>query len=205
VRRTRSTRLFLLTALLAAVATVPASALAAPPRCEQKAGDTLLRTSQVRVFQRSRGTVSAGKTVWLYSCRPGSRRVTRVDRWRSDLDADLRIRSAHLGGTRRLVLGIYEATGTNDTFVLRAYDLTTARRTFTFAVDDVSRLPFVVTAGGGIALLEESGLVRAFDGAGARVLEPSGATDLAASGNRAYWTAAGAARSAVLSGHPTSS
>lgn len=189
----------------AAVAGAPAVAGAAAPRCERKAGDTLERTTRVRVFQRVRGTVEDGQTVWLYSCRPGTRAVTRVDRWRNNLDLDRRIRGVALGGTRRLVLGLNVATGTSDSFTLLAYDLVTARRTFEFGVDGASTLPFVVTTSGAIGLLEANGLVRAFDAAGNRVFEPSGATDLAAAGARLYWTLGGLPRSTVLSGHATSS
>jgi hypothetical protein len=192
----------LLAAALAAV--VPATAAARAPRCEDKAGDTLVRTAKTRVFQRVRGTIDDGQTVWLYSCRPRSRTARRVDTWRNSLDGLLRITAAQVGGDRWLVLSLDEETGTSDSFDVFAYDLTASGRTFAFARDGAEDAQVAVTRDGAIALLD-GGAVRAFDASGSHVFEPAGATDLAAGGDTVYWTAAGVIRATTPTGHPTSS
>ena len=59
-------RLHLPAALVAAAlvaAAIPSAASAAAPRCEAKDGDTIARTSKVRVFQRVQGTIDDGQTL----------------------------------------------------------------------------------------------------------------------------------------------
>ena len=203
MRRRRALAHTLALACLVGVA-APAGAEAAPPRCEAKAGETIARTSAVRVFQRVRGTVDDGQTVDLYACRSRSRRTVRVERFRNTLDGTLTLDEALLGGSRWLVLALDEATGTSQSFDLFAYDLTTGRRTFTFSRDGSREgAQVAVTRSGGIGVLD-GGAVRAFAAAGARVLAASGASALAAGENTLYWTQGGTAASAALSGHPTS-
>ncbi len=192
----------LVAAALLAVA-IPSAANAAAPRCEAKDGDTIARTNKVRVFQRIRGTIDDGQTVWVYTCKIGSRSVKRLDRFNNSLDGFLRYRSSYLNSNRWFVLGLDEQTGTSDAFDLFAYDLDTGERTFRFSRDGADVPQVAVTRHGGIAVLAE-GIVRAFDASGPRTLEASGASELSASENLAYWTVAGTPRSAVLNGHPTS-
>lgn len=207
--RSRSPRRAAAALALAAAAAVamPASALAVAPRCEAKLGDTLVRTTKVRVFQRVSGTIDDGQRVIFYSCRPGSRAYRRVTDWRNSLDGELRIRSVALGGSRYLVMDLDEVTGVTDSWDVFIYDLETSRRTFAFSRDGTPQSgdAVVATRSGAIALIdEEAGSVRGYDAAGGRLLEASGASNLAAAGNAVYWTAGGAPRSATLGASPTS-
>jgi hypothetical protein len=194
-------------ALAAALAGVaPATAAAASPRCEDKVGDTLTRSSTTRVFQRVRGAIDDGQTVHIFACRLRSRKFVLVDHYRNDLDGELQIQDTILGGSRYVVFVDEELTGTSDSIDLFEYDLTVpGRRAFAFSRDGSREgAEVAVTTGGGIAFLD-AGSVRVFDATGTRVLAASGASDLAAGGNTVYWTAAGAPVSTPLTGHPTSS
>ncbi len=149
------------------------------------------------------GTIDDGQTVWIYTCKIGSRSVTRLDRFNNSLDGFLRYRSSYLNSNRWFLLGLDEQTGTSDAFDLFLYDLQTGDRVWRFSRDGADIPQVGVTRHGGVAILAE-GVVRAFDSSGPRTLEPSGASELAVGEDNAYWTAAATPRSAALNGHPTS-
>lgn len=200
MRRARLHRL-VLPALVGFVALAPASAAAAPPRCEDKVGDTLARTASVRVFQRVEGTDDERQTLRLYACRIRSRAFVPVDRFRNSLDGRVVIQEALVGGSRWLALTFAAETGTSESFGVFGYDLTTGRRTFTFSREGAREgAQVALTRSGGIGLLD-GGAVRAFDAAGPRVLAPSGASALAAGEDTLYWTAEASPKSARLTGN----
>jgi hypothetical protein len=207
VRRPRLARFAVPVVLAAAVAAaLPAAASAAgAPRCQDKAGDTIARSANIRVFQRVRGTVEDGQSVTWFSCRIGSRAAVHLESLRNTLDGEIQIREAALSSSSYLVLMVESLTGTDDTIELWEYSLTMPNtRLFTFARDGGrENAQIVATRHGGIAFLD-GGVVTGFDGAGTRVLAPSGASDLGwgIGGDRVYWTSGAAASSTLLSGHP---
>jgi hypothetical protein len=191
--------------LAAAALAAPSAASAKAPFCQHKAGDTLYRGSDARVFQRvtqSKKDPDAD-TARIYACKPGSRSVRRLDTFRNNLDLRYSIRQVLVGRGRWVVMDVYSASGVSEGRNLFEYDLTTGKRQFVYATDAGDETPAVVTSGGGIALLRAGGVVLAFDVAGRRVLETGAASDLAAAGSRAYWTVGGLAKAAVLDGAPS--
>lgn len=133
----------------------------------------------------------AGDTLYRAS---GVRVFQRVTQSKKDPD---------VGGGRWLVLDLTASTGVSEGRDLFEYDPTSGKRTFTYSTQDTEGPPVVVCSGGGIALLGAGGAVRAFDKAGRRVLEATGASDLAAGGSTVYWTVGGQPKSATLDGGPS--
>jgi hypothetical protein len=209
VLRSTSTNLAL-TGLIAAaaVALLPSAALAASPRCEAKAGDTVARNTTTRVFMRTTGTVDDGQDVRIYSCRLGTRTAVLTTRFRNDLDGELRLQEAILPSSKYLGIVFEELTGTSDSTDVFLYDLSVPdRRYFTFNRDGTREgLQAVVTRNGGLAVLD-AGVVTVFDAAGTRIVGPSGASALGwgIGTNTVYWTAGPTPFSTVLSGRPTES
>jgi hypothetical protein len=194
-------------ALAALAAAVPTTAAAKAPLCEHKAGDTLYRASGVRVFQRvtqSKKDPDAD-VARIYACKLRSRKTTRIETFRNNLDLRFVIHGVHVGGGRWLVLDLTASTGVSEGRDLFEYDLTSGTRTFTYSTQDTEGPPVVVSSGGGIALLGAGGAVRAFDKAGRRVLEPIGASDLAAGGSPSIGRSTGRRSRRRSTGHRAAS
>lgn len=186
-----------------AVAAAPTAAQAASPRCEAKQGDTIARNTTTRVFMRTTGTVEDGQDVRVYSCRLGTRTAILTTRFRNDLDGELRLDEAILGSSKYLGIVWEELTGTSDSTDVFLYDLSTPDgRFFTFNRDGTREgLQAVVTRNGALAV-QDAGVVTVFDGAGKRVLAPTGASALGwgAGTNTVYWTVGPTPFATVLAG-----
>jgi hypothetical protein len=200
-------KLALAAALVAlGIASAPAAAQAASPRCEAKEGDTIARNATTRVFTRATGDPNGdGQDLRIFSCRLGTRSAVLVERIRNTLDGTLRIQEAKLGSTKYFAVLYDETTGTSDATDVYLYDVTRpGNRIFAFSRDGLREgLQFEVTRNGGLAVLD-GGVVTLADGAGRRVAQPSGASELAwaPGGNRVYWYAGGIPLTTTLSGHP---
>ena len=205
-----SRRTLALSAVLAlAVAALPAGAAGAKtkpkPRCEAAAGDTIVRTSTIRVFQ----TVTVKKsdhtqnTARLYSCKIRSKKIRHFETFRNTLDGTRVINDAEIGGGRWLVISGTDITGTDDAVVLLEYDLRTGKRVATLTFDETSTPPeYVVTADGTIGTLEESGRVIGFDSAGRGDQTATGGSELAASKHNLYYVKGATSYTVMLHGHP---
>jgi hypothetical protein len=152
------------------------------------------------------GTVDDGQDVRIYSCRLGTRTAILTTRFRNDLDGELRLQEAILGSSKYLGIVFEELTGTSDSTDVFLYDLSVPDRRIWTSSRDGSRegMQVVVTRNGGVAILD-AGVVTVHDNLGAKVVAPTGASDLGRGlgGNVVYWTVGGAAGSATLTGHPS--
>lgn len=187
-------------AVIALVAMTATSGATSAARCEDRAGRTVFADRHLRIFQRVAGSGDE-TTLRVLACVPGMRSARLLERRNNTLDEASRVVSGARAGTFPVVEYIVEG-GVAIEDQLVEYGAHSATRLARIAVnDDGSPANYVVTRGGGIAILA-GGRVTAFDGSGRRVLGATGASDLAAAGNRVYWTEHGAPNAATLNGHP---
>ena len=197
----RTARFIPLIAVVAVAGAMPAAAPAAKKKvqCVKRSGDTVYRDSSLRVFQtvkKVKGDPDAS-FVRISFCTPGTTKKPKVlEAFSNNLDESFTLRGVTRGGANHLALELDEQTGTSDATDVFVYDLATQMRTFAYASEN----PYthVVTADGGVAILE-GGTLTGFDASGQKALATN-ASALAASGNVVYWTASGAAQSATLAG-----
>src|SRR3954447_19508520 len=177
-------------AAIALVAWTAAAGATSAARCEDRAGRTVFADRHLRLFQRVAGSGDE-TTLRVLACVPGTR-ATRLLERRDNPRADP---SRVVSGARAGTFPVVEFTVEGGVAIedqLVEYGEHSATRVARIAVnEDGSPATYVVTRGGGIAL-PAGGAVTAFDGAGRRVLAASGASDLAAAGDRVYWTENGA-------------
>jgi len=187
------------TAIALVALTVQAGATSAP-RCEDRAGQTVFADRHMRIYQTIAGTGDE-TTLRVLVCVPGRRTQRLLERRDNNLDEASRVVSAARAGTFPVVEYNIEGGVADEEQILEYGARSTTRLARITVNEDGSPATYVVTRGGGIALLA-GGKAIGYDSAGRRVLSDGTASDLAAAGNHVYWTEGGAARSAVLDGHP---
>jgi hypothetical protein len=200
-------RLLRLLPALALVLLLPAGASAAQPRCDQRAGTTLVADGHWRVYVRVKPDASDpdANVTRIFACRSGSRKTRRLERYVNTLDGTLTPVSGRLAG-KWLLMEIDEETGTNSGHGLRLFNLRTHKQRASTYLDGSSDLIYALTDRGAFAVIEEIAGLVAFDDKGENVLAKPGApASLGASDERIYWMEDGAAKFAVLGAAPTGS
>jgi hypothetical protein len=184
---------------IALVALTASAGATGAARCDDRAGRTVFADRHLRIFQRVAGSGDE-TTLRVLACAPGTRSARLLERRDNTLDETSRVISGARAGTFPVVEYTVEG-GVAIEDQLVEYGARSATRLARIAVDeDGSPATYVVTRGGGIAILA-GGRVVAFDDGGRRALG-AGASDLAAAGDRVYWTEDGAPHAATLNGHP---
>lgn len=196
-----------LVACAAIVTTTVASADARRTTCGRAAGSTLTWDAGYRAFTTvvKSKTDSDANTTRLYACKSGRTTIRRLQTFHNNLDGMTQLTDADVVGHWLVVRYRWE-TGISEGFGAYRYDMNGKVALFTYSTDVMDGIGVKVvasygTASGGMAFLNEGGAVTVFDGSGKRTLAASGASDLAVSGNRVYWTDADTKpQSTVLAG-----
>lgn len=151
-------------AVAACVGLVGASAAEAAPKTSKlpcsstKGRKTFLQSSSLRAFSKTFKVKSDpdAHTIRLYVCRPGSKQLHLILQYdNSDVDFDYPTK-VQRGGSRYLLVTGYGEGGVSTSTDVTLVDLKTHDPVFNHGIhgDDGQILEAVVTAGGGVAVLE---------------------------------------------------